>query len=38
MTPPPTLIEAWRPFEAIGAESLRECGASSALPPLYFPC
>ncbi len=37
MTLPPTLIEAWRPFAAIGAESQRERGASSALPPLYFP-
>ena len=36
MNPPPTLIESWLPFEAIGAESLRERGASSALPPLYF--
>jgi len=34
--PPPTLIESWLPFEAIGAESQRERGASSALPPLYF--
>ena len=34
--PPPTLIESWLPFEAIGAESKRERGASSALPPLYF--
>ncbi len=33
---PPTLIESWLPFEAIGAESQRERGASSALPPLYF--
>ncbi|MGA9350244.1 MAG: DUF1156 domain-containing protein [Anaerolineae bacterium] len=36
MNPPPTLIESWLPFEAIGAESQRERGASSALPPLYF--
>lgn len=36
MNPPPTLIEAWLPFETIGAESQRERGASSALPPLYF--
>jgi adenine-specific DNA methylase len=36
MKPPPTLIESWLPFEAIGAESQRERGASSALPPLYF--
>ncbi|MBC8450385.1 MAG: DUF1156 domain-containing protein [Chloroflexi bacterium] len=34
--PPATLIESWLPFEAIGAESQRERGASSALPPLYF--
>ncbi|MBM4429233.1 MAG: DUF1156 domain-containing protein, partial [Chloroflexi bacterium] len=34
--PPPILIESWLPFEAIGAESQRERGASSALPPLYF--
>ncbi len=34
--PPPTLIESWLPFETIGAESQRERGASSALPPLYF--
>lgn len=34
--PPPTLIESWLPFAAIGAESQRERGASSALPPLYF--
>jgi len=36
LNPPPTLIESWLPFEAIGAESQRERGASSALPPLYF--
>ena len=30
------LIEKWLPFEAVGAESRRERGASSALPPLYF--
>ena len=36
MNRPPVLIESWLPFEAIGAESLRERGASSALPPLYF--
>lgn len=35
-TPPPVLIENWLPIEAIGAESKRERGASSALPPLYF--
>lgn len=33
---PPVLIENWLPIEAIGAESKRERGASSALPPLYF--
>jgi len=32
----PLLIESWLPIEAIGAESQRERGASSALPPLYF--
>ena len=30
------LIEDWLPVAAIGAESMRERGASSALPPLYF--
>jgi adenine-specific DNA methylase len=35
-TPYPTLIETWLPFEELGAESRRERGASSALPPLYF--
>ncbi len=35
-TPKPLLIETWIPFDAIGAESRRERGASSALPPLYF--
>lgn len=33
---PSTLIESWLPFDIVGAESLRERGASSALPPLYF--
>ena len=33
---PSLLIEHWLPIEAIGAESKRERGASSALPPLYF--
>ena len=33
---PQVLIENWLPIEAIGAESKRERGASSALPPLYF--
>ncbi len=36
MTRPNLLIESWLPIEAIGAESKRERGASSALPPLYF--
>ena len=36
MTRPATLIEDWLPIEALGAESKRERGASSALPPLYF--
>lgn len=36
MPRPPVLIEEWLPIEAIGAESKRERGASSALPPLYF--
>src|SRR5207247_9612681 len=30
------LIEEWLPVEALGVESRRERGASSALPPLYF--
>ena len=33
---PRVLIEDWLPFEQIGAESQRERGASSVLPPLYF--
>ncbi len=33
---PRTLIEDWLPIETIGCESMRERGASSALPPLYF--
>jgi putative DNA methylase len=33
---PRALIEDWLPIEALGAESKRERGASSALPPLYF--
>lgn len=33
---PNVLIESWLPFEAVGVESVRERGASSALPPLYF--
>lgn len=36
MPKPRLLIESWLPIEAIGAESKRERGASSALPPLYF--
>jgi putative DNA methylase len=36
MTHKPLLIESWLPIQAIGAESQRERGASSALPPLYF--
>lgn len=36
MSNPPLLIESWLPIEEIGAESKRERGASSALPPLYF--
>ena len=31
-----TLIEDWLPIETVGCESMRERGASSALPPLYF--
>lgn len=33
---PHVLIEEWLPIEALGVESRRERGASSALPPLYF--
>ena len=33
---PRVLIEDWLPVAEIGAESQRERGASSALPPLYF--
>ena len=33
-THPPVLIESWLPFEAVGAESLRERSVTSALPPL----
>src|SRR5271157_6185217 len=36
MARPKLLIEQWLPIEAIGAECMRERGASSALPPLYF--
>jgi putative DNA methylase len=34
--PPPVLSEFWLPIETIGAECMRERGASSALPPIYF--
>lgn len=34
--PPSLLAEFWMPIDKIGAESIRERGASSALPPLYF--
>lgn len=30
------LIEQWLPAATIGAESMRERGASSALPPINF--
>ena len=33
---PKVLIEQWLPIDQIGAECMRERGASSALPPLYF--
>jgi putative DNA methylase len=36
MTGPAVSLESWLPFDAIGVESLRESGASSALPPLCF--
>ncbi|MBY0527367.1 MAG: DUF1156 domain-containing protein [Gemmataceae bacterium] len=36
MPRPRLLIEQWLPIAAIGAECMRERGASSALPPLYF--
>lgn len=36
MSRPRLLIEDWLPIAEIGAESRRERGASSALPPLYF--
>jgi len=36
MTRPPVLIEQWLPIAEVGVESMRERGASSALPPLYF--
>jgi putative DNA methylase len=36
MTRPSVLIENWLPIAEVGVESMRERGASSALPPLYF--
>src|SRR5437868_101156 len=36
MDKPRVLIEQWLPIAEIGAECMRERGASSALPPLYF--
>lgn len=33
---PRVLIEEWLPIAKVGAECMRERGASSALPPLYF--
>jgi adenine-specific DNA methylase len=36
MNKPRVLIEQWLPIDQIGAECMRERGASSALPPLYF--
>lgn len=36
MSRPKVLIEQWLPIDQIGAECMRERGASSALPPLYF--
>lgn len=33
---PKSLIEQWFPAQVIGAESMRERGASSALPPINF--
>ena len=36
MARPRVLIEQWLPIAEIGAECMRERGASSALPPLYF--
>ncbi|MBM3216955.1 DUF1156 domain-containing protein, partial [Candidatus Poribacteria bacterium] len=35
-TRPRLLIEEWLPAKALGVECMRERGASSALPPLYF--
>ena len=31
-----SLVEEWFSIEAVGCESTRKRGASSALPPLYF--
>lgn len=36
MPRPSVLIENWLPIAEVGVESMRERGASSALPPLYF--
>lgn len=36
MSRPAVLIESWLPIAEVGVESMRERGASSALPPLYF--
>ncbi len=36
MSRPSVLIEKWLPIAEVGVESMRERGASSALPPLYF--
>ena len=36
MSRPRVLIEQWLPIDQIGAECMRERGASSAMPPLYF--
>jgi len=33
---PDVLIEKWLPIDVLSAECMRERGASSALPPLYF--
>jgi len=36
MSRPSVLIENWLPIAEVGVESMRERGASSALPPLYY--
>src|ERR1019366_3798477 len=36
MSRPRVLIEQWLPIDQVGAECVRESGASSALPPVYF--